>query len=427
MPLEVQLAHQFEDLCRRLSELATAQQWELPLAYWAVPKDRRLPKALLGHSLRQIVHMPFAKLRATPGIGIKKLTTLIELLQRVAATAGSESTVPLPPPATPFPATSLGSPEGADFDAAAVSEPQWAQWRDAVKRHGLAGERLGRFARSLQDLPGVLWHTPLSDYVDLTLEELRQLKTHGEKRVRAVIEVFAGLQSLLGEQPQNHLSVRIAPGFAAPVEAWLREAGGRTTFPTAAEVQREFVDPVLEQLRHDAGQTVAELAAGRLRSGPQDFNVRSMADELRLTRARVYQLLAEASHVMSVRWPDGDTIVQSLHDKALRERSSSEGTRLFIRAVDLFYPRRASQGAPQGSQAMHERQRHGNESQDEDQLVQASPRPPGKTRKSQAPKGTPKEKTQKPGSSKKVSLPGCGEYASDGFPALIDTSTCCPK
>src|SRR5438105_3611825 len=99
-PLDYQLAHRFEELGRRLKEsaaagsattgpatasLATAAPWEVPLAFWALPRDRRLPKALLGRSAREIVQTPFAKLYATPGIGTKKLITLMQLLERAVA------------------------------------------------------------------------------------------------------------------------------------------------------------------------------------------------------------------------------------------------------------------------------------------------------------------------------------------------------
>ena len=35
-----------------------------------------------------------------------------------------------------------------------------------------------------------IWHVPLGHYVNQSVAEIRQLKTHGEKRVRVVLEVF---------------------------------------------------------------------------------------------------------------------------------------------------------------------------------------------------------------------------------------------
>src|SRR5262245_18052683 len=126
--LEYQLAHRFDELCRRLTDSFPAERsserppepWDLPLAYWAVPKDRRLPRALLGYSLRRIVETPFAKLRATPGIGIKKLATLVELLERALETSGpGQAAAPVP---NSLPATEAAAQEAANVDPAAVSE-----------------------------------------------------------------------------------------------------------------------------------------------------------------------------------------------------------------------------------------------------------------------------------------------------------------
>ncbi len=446
--LEYQLAHRFDELCRRLNESfadrsteLTAEPWDLPLAYWAVPKDRRLPRALLGYSLRRIVETSFAKLRATPGIGIKKLATLIELLERVLA-AGPDGRPSAPPSPSASPAVVVIATGGADFDPGAVSESQWAQWCEAVKRHGLANEPLGRFAVTLRDLAGVLWHTPLSAYTDLTLEELRGRKTHGEKRVRAVIEIFAAVQSLLGQQPSTHLSVRVVPGFAAPLEAWLLAAADREGFPPAGEVQRAFIDPLIEQLRHDAGETVAQLAADRLLATTGEFNVRAAAGELGLTRARVYQLLAEASAVLSVRWPEGGSLVHGLREKTRRTRVPGHGARLFVIAADLFYPRRGDVARPGDtgqsntkqsdtrqsntgqsntgqSDSVGRAQRGENESDSEDQPIAASPGPPGQAR-------SPRRKADHRSDSPRQAVKPGRDYCSGGLAASIDTSTCCP-
>jgi hypothetical protein len=436
--LEFQLAHQFDELCRRLHDAATgpsaevpAGLWDLPLAYWAVPKDRRLPRALLGYPLRRIVQTPFGKLRATPGIGVKKLATLIELLERALASSRNNGPPPAPMPVSPAPPAADPQGEG-EFDPAAVSESQGGQWCEAVKRHGLDDEPLGRFALTLRELPGVLWRTPLSDYAGVTLEELRDRKTHGEKRVRAIIEVFAAVQSLLGEQPLTHLSVRIVPGFAAPLEAWLLEVAGLEVFPSAGEVQEAFIDPLIQQLRHDAGQTVSQLAADRLLTTAGEFNVRAAASQLGLTRARVYQLLAEASGVMSVRWPEGASLVHGLREKVRRTGAASGGAQLYVSAADLFYPRRggtAGSGNGGSGTAAGRAQRGTNDSDSEDQPVSASPRPPGHARSPRR-KGDRREngRTVKPGRAHRLSG-GSGLSAGSGLSgaaASIDTSTCCP-
>ena len=108
------------------------------------------------------------------------------------------------------------------FNPLGVSEVLWAEWRETVKRHNLGGEKLGHLAPSLQALPTVIWHTQLSEYIDLTLSDIRQLKTHGEKRVHAVLEVYYIVHAALAEADvQNHLEIRLEPKFIRPLESWI--------------------------------------------------------------------------------------------------------------------------------------------------------------------------------------------------------------
>ena len=53
---------------------------------------------------------------------------------------------------------------------------------------------------SLQELPTVIWNSPLSTFLDYSLAELRQLKTYGEKRVRVVLEVFHAVHEAVGRR-----------------------------------------------------------------------------------------------------------------------------------------------------------------------------------------------------------------------------------
>ena len=120
-----------------------------PLAYWALPADRRLPLALLGRTLDNILNTPFVDLSATPGIGRKKIASLVVLLARAANTDPAElpTDVLSLQDGTPRQADAEGNDaNGNGFDPAAVSEVSWAQWRASIVRHGLSGETLGRFA-----------------------------------------------------------------------------------------------------------------------------------------------------------------------------------------------------------------------------------------------------------------------------------------
>jgi hypothetical protein len=237
-------------------------------------------------------------------------------------------------------------PGESGFDPALVSESSWQAWRDAVLRNGLQKEPLGRFAATLLDLPRVVWTTPLETYAALSLSEIRPLKTHGEKRVRVVVEIFGCLYRILGSgAPVEHLSVRIQPQFVRPVEDWFREVLDNSIFPSPDEIRTRFVEPLLSQVRVDAGDQIAGLAASRLGLGSMGPSVKQVAKKMNLTRARVYQLLNDIQAIMAVRWPEGLPLVGELRARLYSDAQEPEQIELFEAAVDLFFPQKRRVGS----------------------------------------------------------------------------------
>ena len=110
--------------------------------------------------LGDLLRTSFDSLAATPGIGQKKMHSLLQLLDRALhSDALEQEKLEL----------SSGA-EGLAFDApdpSNISEVTWAKWRAIVVEHGLGDEPLGRFAGTLHDLPRVIWNTPLSSYAAL--------------------------------------------------------------------------------------------------------------------------------------------------------------------------------------------------------------------------------------------------------------------
>ena len=103
-----------------------------------------------------------------------------------------------------------------------------------VKDSGLQREPLGRLRTSLQSLPTVIWQTPLETYCNYTVAEIRKLKTHGEKRVRAILEVFHSVYEMLEGVPHDrHLHYKFAPTFTAPIEKWINDSLARSSVPSA--------------------------------------------------------------------------------------------------------------------------------------------------------------------------------------------------
>jgi hypothetical protein len=340
---ELQLVSRFEALRTVLLSEPYAEHLDKPLAYWALPTDRRLPLALLGRRLCDLLETPFGELLATPGIGRRKIASFVLLLGRAAETDPAElcpAALERPPAASADCAAGDGAAVG--FDPAGVSEATWARWRASVVRHGLAAEALGRFSPSLRNMTRVIWFLPLGAYTSSTLAEIRGMKTHGEKRVRAILEVFYAAHELVaGMGQQEHLVVRIVPRLVDGVERWTCRVLQRPDVPERQEILDSFVRPLLEQIRIDATPQVAALVENRLGFGGPITSVRQAARSMGLTRARVYQLLGEINDIMRVRWPTGRHQAHELREKFQGESEApgdGDDLQQFLAAVELFYP-----------------------------------------------------------------------------------------
>jgi hypothetical protein len=343
---ELQVISRFEGLRNILLSPSYGDHLDKPLAYWALPTDRRLPLALLGRTLRSLLFTPLAELSATPGIGRKKIASFVDLLARAANTDPADLPTEILEPLRFGAHSADGNGDAHDLDLTNISEVTWSQWRANVVRHGLAGENLGRFAPSLQTMTRVIWNTPLGAYTSSTLAEIRAMRTHGERRVTAILEVFQAVNALVaGMGTQEHLVVRIVPRLIDQVEHWTGRALQRAGTASREDIFDNFVEPLLNQVRVDAPQQVAALAENRLGVGGPITSVRQAARLMGLTRARVYQLLNEINDIMMVRWPLGRHQSHELREKFLAESAEgggeSEGPadlRQFLAAVELFYP-----------------------------------------------------------------------------------------
>jgi hypothetical protein len=314
---------------------------ERPLVFWAMANDRRLPLAFLGRTVGELVGTPFDELAATPGIGQKKIGTLIKLLTRAIkeqSPAGLDGSPELQ--ADKVDPSSDGSACGR-FDPAQVSEALWEQWRATVVRFGVDCEKLGRLVPTLQALPTVIWHTRLEKYCEHTVAEIRRLKTHGEKRVRTILEVFCSVHELLAHaSPPEHMSVRMLPKFVNPIECWVDQMIEEEELASIVrdDVRQSLAIPLIQQVEVDAGSTVARLAESRLGINGEPQTVRQQSRRMGVTRARVYQLLEDCNKVMAVRWPEGRFHLRILRAH-LKAPEAEVGALGLVRGViDLFFP-----------------------------------------------------------------------------------------
>lgn len=340
---EYKIAGRFESLRKTLKTEEYTRHLDKPLAYWALPTDRRLPLVLLGRTLRELLDLSFTELTATPGIGQKKIRSFVGLLARAANTDPSDLAMDELKAASKPSDMQHPQPEHSrDFDPSTVSEVVWSQWRATVVKHGLEREKLGRLSPSLRNLTRINWSTPLGEFTRSTLAEIKARKTHGEKRIHTLLEVFHGLHNLLAELGQEqHLVVRVCPHRIDAVQQWIADTMQSKQLPDDTEIFQRFIRPLLDQIHVDATEQVAGLADERVGLLGPIVSVREVAREKGLTRARVYQLLNEINDIMQVRWPSGQMEVHELAEKLQVEAAvagKSEMLGQFQAAVELFYP-----------------------------------------------------------------------------------------
>jgi len=273
-------------------------------------------------------------LMSTPGVGQMKVLGLFDLLKRASKATSPDAPFGMGPSEAKL---SKGTSPTVGFDASIVSESLWANWCDTVHRFGLGPEKLGRLAPTLQALPTVIWHMRLEDYADRSLAQIRGLKTHGEKRVNAVLEIFCTVHEALATATlEENVDVMIVPRFLPPLVRWLNEMNRQPELPDVEELHDRIVRPMVAQIKIDISDQVAELAAARLCLDENAPSVKQQAETLGVTRARVYQLLEDCAKAMDVRWPEGRWLLAPLTTRFGSSRPEAIG--LLHGICDLFYP-----------------------------------------------------------------------------------------
>lgn len=313
---DYKLVSNFETIRDLLLEDRFRDRLSKPLAYWVLPNDRRLPLKFLNRSVGELVNTPFEELSATPGIGAKKISSLVKLLMRATKDQ---------PPTVPFGLSDLAD-EGvhyrldqpSGFNPSLVSEALWSKWTAQVRELKLGDETLGRVAESLNCMPTVIWTKTLGEYENLSLAQIRGLRTHGEKRVRCVMQVFHRVNHLATiHQPEGVevLRRRLGSETILQVSSWIKQQLGSPSLPTVNEIRTNLAEPILRQIHLDCGETVHKIAIQRFGLEGQPMSVREQAQTLGVTRARIYQLLDDCHKVIDVRWPEGRLMLDRMTAK----------------------------------------------------------------------------------------------------------------
>jgi len=340
---DVQVVPQYEHLSSVLRQDQYSLHLTKPLAFWALPTDRRLPLVLINRTLGELLKIPFEELCRTPSIGEKKIQSYLTLLARAVNTKTEDIPTSCLTAQTEAHSTLFIDENEPFSDSTFVSEIQWQKWQAVIVEKGLVHEKLGRLCPVLSELTRVIWNCTLGEYCTKTLAEMREIRTHGEKRVQAIIKIFHCVCGIVSKVDNTkHLLTRLIPRDIDHVESWTLHILNKRGTPSKTDIEANFIKPLLAQLKIDSTEQICQLAENRIGMEGEVTSIRQAARTLDLARARIYQLLNEINDILIVRWPNGRLLTSLLRNKFLfeakeRQHNDPEFAR-FHAAAELFFP-----------------------------------------------------------------------------------------
>ena len=321
-----------------------------PLELWVLPSDRHLPSALIRLTLRELFSKSFSQLSKTRGVGHSKLVKLNSLVERALNhleetpedTSNNESSPQKEASAEGDLVQSLIN-EVAPGD---LAEQDWTRICKSIKDHSLDHHPLGRFAKSLSDLPKGLWHEPLSTFVSKTLFEVQKLPGYGEQRTSCVIAVLQSLSLYVVNSPTNgHLGQKVLPASVNKISKWINSILSQDEVPDYLSLCQNFVLPLLRQLEVDLGAEVAEMVERRLGADGSRETLQQVAERFDLTRERIRQLTLRAPKVMEVRWPEGKHLLDDFYEKFRSSGKATKHVDLIQRTLEMLFDFKTSSGS----------------------------------------------------------------------------------
>lgn len=189
-------------------------------------------------------------------------------------------------------------------------ERTWRSWGESIHAAGFATEPLGRYARSLRRLPRRYWHVPLAEFTSSSWQDLRRRPWWGKAKLTLLWETLHDLvvtlrtvQTTVVEKDLPVTRARIARLYFLEQRLsamWEDQEGVEERV-----LRHELVPLLLDQLEGDVGNRARRLMAQRLLPSGRSSTRDRHAEQLRITRARYYQLWRECRVALRLRWPEG--------------------------------------------------------------------------------------------------------------------------
>lgn len=318
---------------QRSLQAAPRRMLDTTLSHWVEASDRGLPHDLIRKSVGELLEADFDALAAAPGVGVAKLTKLMEVLDRVRTTEPHAAHDPTAVAARGRPAATLRDPTSPNS--------QWTADCQTVKKSRLETLPLGRLAPSLADLPRTLWSVPLGRFTSLSFEELQGLPYFGTRRAQLVAQLVHNAAEMSHAAELNGAVVVRQTISMQAVESWINAQLARsrkTISPTPAELSADLITPIATQLKKDLGELAAAVfestLVSRKRTGRRKSNpiTESVAT---LSRPRLHQIKEDIRHALAVRRPDLGGLLDSLA-AGLSQRGNGEVAALLVAEMAEF-------------------------------------------------------------------------------------------
>lgn len=322
----------FERLRKLLDEFDTHPALDRPLVAWVAPTDSHLPQAALPLTLRQLLGPDWQRIQTARGVGPGRILKLLGVMERVERTIrrGPEA----PREAVELPPAELGW----NFDPDALTETEWLRWGAVVERHHVADLQIGRFARSLLEMPQGVAGEPVGTYTRQPLDEMQSLAGYGPVRVRQVLATIADVvRTLHGQAGEGHLRARLLTARLHGVTAWVDRVLRTRSVADRAGLLENLVRPLLAQLEDDLGQPTAGYVGRRWGvEGPAE-TLDDIARSAGLTKERIRQVTGRAAEVFAVRWPEGRYLFDDFYELLQAAPDAAEALDLARRVFDSCF------------------------------------------------------------------------------------------
>ena len=306
-------SERFTHVRSNLNRIGDPGLLDKPLSTWVISSDRHLPQAFLRRSLREFLTLTYEQLAATTGVGIGRIEKLIDVLERICVQPPLQSDS-IPERQRPLALTARRRQSSCRAPWRILRSLSGSPGVRQYERHRLEQEHLGRFARSLSDVPQGLWSVPLSEYADKPLYEVRSMSGYGPARIGQVLDVFYQIAQTIVHCPTEvTLAIRLLPPLVRDAVLWAEGVLRDGSAPNVRSIREGFLVPLFAFLETDLGTETTVMIRRRIGlDGPAE-NIEQVASDVGLTRERVRQITAKAAQVIRVRWPEGKFILDNVY------------------------------------------------------------------------------------------------------------------